>query len=493
MICVSIGRGRHRHVIAEHKHLAEQGARLVELRLDYIHQDVNIKRLLAERPTPVIITCRRARDGGKYEGSEEERLLLLRTAVAEGVEYVDLEDDVAGSIPRFGTTQRIVSLHDFRKTPDHLPALYERLAALDADVVKIATMANRPHDNLRMLRLIRDARVPTVGMCMGDMGTPTRILAGRFGAPFTYATFHHERALAPGQLSFKQMNEIYHYGRIDRDTSVYGVVADPIGHSLSPQIHNAAFAEAGINAVYVPFRVPREELAQFILDSRELGVRGLSVTIPHKEAVLRSLTKVDGAVRGIGAANTVVYDGEELIGYNTDYRAAMTAIEDARGGAGKNPLEGRTALVLGAGGVAKAIAFGLKRRKADVVIAGRTVQRAAALAEKLQCRAVEWEARHSVSCNLLINCTPIGMHPNVDETPFDRHHLKPSMLVFDTVYNPENTLLLKGARSQSCRVVTGSTMFIAQAAIQFQLFTGREAPRELMREVFKRAIGAAKA
>ena len=198
MICVSIGRGRHRHVIAEHRHLVEQGAQLVELRLDYILGSVNLKRLIAERPCPVVVSCRRAVDGGKFTGTEAQRQLLLRTAIAEGVEYVDLEEDIAASIPRFGRTKRIVSLHDFQKTPDDLEAIHHRLCGLDANIVKISTMANHPHDNVRMLQLIRGSKLPTVGLCMGDIGITSRILAGKFGAPFTFASFHHERILAPG-------------------------------------------------------------------------------------------------------------------------------------------------------------------------------------------------------------------------------------------------------------------------------------------------------
>jgi 3-dehydroquinate dehydratase/shikimate dehydrogenase len=282
MICVSTARGRHRHMIAEHKHLVSQGAKLVELRLDYISGEVNLKRLLADRPCAVVITCRRERDGGKWEGTEEQRLTLLRLAIAEGVEYVDLEEDIAGAIPRYGKTKRIVSLHDFRKTPEDLDEIHARLAKFDADVIKIATMANHPHDNLRMLELIQRSKVPTVGLCMGDIGTPSRILAGKFGAPFTFATFHHERTLAPGQLSYQQMMEIYHFERITPATAMYGVIGDPIGHSLSPMIHNAAFRKVGLDAVYLPFRVPREHLTQFLEDALALGIRGLSVTIPHK-------------------------------------------------------------------------------------------------------------------------------------------------------------------------------------------------------------------
>jgi 3-dehydroquinate dehydratase/shikimate dehydrogenase len=493
MICVAIGRGRHRHIIAEHRHLVTQGAKLVELRLDYINGQINLKRLTAERPCPVIITIRRDVDGGKWRGSEQERQMILRQAIVDGVDYVDLEEDVAKTIRRYGKTKRIVSYHDFRQTPEDLSAIHARLAALDADVVKLATLANSPHDNLRMMQLVQSAKVPTVGMCMGDLGTPSRILCRRFGAPFTYASFHHERLLAPGQLSFEQMVNIYHYEQIEKDTAVLGVIADPIGHSLSPLIHNTALRQANINAVYVPFRVPAEHLEQFLTDAREWGIRGLSVTIPHKEAVLKRLTKFDPAVKGIGAANTLVFENDDLIGYNTDFRAAVDSLERAvRGPQTGGGLEGKTSLILGAGGAARAMAYGLKRFGASVVISGRTAKRAYALAASLGCETIDWHNRHGISPNIIINASPVGMHPNVDETPYDKNHLNPSMVVFDMVYNPENTLLIKEARGQGCTVVTGVEMFVRQASLQFKLFTGKDAPWELMRDTLKRAIGPAK-
>jgi 3-dehydroquinate dehydratase/shikimate dehydrogenase len=493
MLCVSIGRGRHRHLIAEHRHLVEQGAKMVELRLDYLQSAVNVKRLLADRPGPVVISCRRERDGGKCSLAEPDRQLLLRTAISEGADYVDIEEDIAATIPRFGKTKRIISLHNFRQTPADLEAIHARMSSLDADIVKIATMANQPADNLRMLRLIRDSKIPTVGICMGDLGMPTRILAGKFGAAFTFATFHQERALAPGQLSFAQMTETYHYDQIRPRTKVFGVIADPVGHSLSPLIHNAAFAQAGIDAVYVPFRVPREHFAEFLDHAAEWDLHGLSVTIPHKETVLEKLTERDAWVEGIGAANTIVFDGEARRGYNTDCQAAMESLEQvlATDGAAVS-LAGKTALVLGAGGAAKAIAFGLRQRGANVVIASRTLDRAKLLADRLEARVVDWKLRHSVAPQIIVNCTPVGMHPNVDESPFDKHHLKPSMTVFDTVYNPESTLLIKFAREQSCRVVTGIEMFVRQAALQFKLFTGQEAPMDIMAETLRRAIGPVK-
>jgi len=491
MIAVSIGRGRHKMMLAEHKHLAEQGAELVELRLDYVVRAVNIKRLVDERPGPVIVACRREQDGGRWERSEQDRIMLLRSAIANGVEYVDLEEDIASQIPRFGKTKRIISYHNFDETPDDLREIHDRCASHDADIVKVATTANNPHDNVRVLALISESEVPTVAMCMGDMGIPSRILAGKFGAPFTYATFHKERALAPGQLSYEEMKDVYHYDQIDMDTEVYGVIADPIGHSLSPIIHNAAFRALNMDKVYVPFRVPREHLEDFLHYSRQLSVSGLSVTIPHKEAIIPYLERTDTAVDHIGAANTVVFDGFDKSGYNTDHRAALESIERGlRRGEDVDLFTGRTALVLGAGGSARAVVYALQSRGVSIVIASRTLKRAQDLAKSFRARAVPWHERQTVECDMLVNCTPIGMHPHVDESPVSDDDLNRAMIVFDLVYNPEQTLLVKQARDKECSVVTGVDMFVRQAAHQFKFFTGEEAPEEVMRTTLMNEIGA---
>jgi len=494
MICVSIGRGRHKQVVAEHRHLVEQGAQLVELRLDYLRSRVDLNALISQRPCPVVVTVRRHQDGGLYRGDEDQRRVLLRSAVVAGVEYVDLEEDAAAAIPRYGRTKRIISYHDFRKTPDDLVEIHQRLAALDADVVKLATMANTPHDNVRMLQLVKQAQIPTVGICMGDLGTASRVLTGRFGAPFTYATFHHERQLAPGQLSYQEMKDVYDYDRIRGDSEVYGVIGDPIGHSLSPLIHNTAFRAQNLNKIYVPFRIPKENLEEFLRDARDLGLRGLSVTIPHKEAIIKHLTRVDTAVNGIGAANTVVFEGEQNIGYNTDYRAAMDSLEGALKAIGKTPedLKSAAALILGAGGAARAIAYGLVRRGATLTVTSRTFENAERLAQRLQCRVTPWERRLTVEADIVVNCTPVGMHPEVNESPYEFQAFKPGGIAFDTVYNPENTLFIKQARERGCHVVTGVEMFIRQAALQYQLFTGHEAPVAQMRQALKRATSAVK-
>ncbi|MEM7453996.1 MAG: shikimate dehydrogenase [Planctomycetota bacterium] len=494
MICVSIGRGRHRMMIAEHAHLAEQGVEVVELRLDYIRRPVNLRRLLDDRPCQVVATCRRPADGGKWMRSEDDRRTLLRTAIADQADYVDLEWDIASNIPRYGSTKRIISYHNFDETPEHLDDIHEKLCGLDPDIVKIATMANNPLDNIRALRLCRDSEVPTVAFCMGELGMPSRILCGRFGAPMTYATFHEDRQMAPGQLSYKQMANEFNYDRINSETEVLGVIADPVEHSLSPVVHNAQIRKADLNMIYLPFRVQAEYLNDFIQICPEMGVRGLSVTIPHKETILRNVNVLDDDVASVKAANTVVFKGNNAFGFNTDCRAAIESLESAIATHANDHsgVQDKQVLILGAGGVARAIATTLKRAGAEVHISARDFRKGEELANELECKAIDWPGRQNFECRILINCTPVGMHPNLDETPYDGSWFTSRMVVFDTVYNPEQTLFVKQAREHGCLTITGVDMFVRQAAAQFKHFTGRDADIELVRYEVKRAISAAR-
>ncbi len=493
MICVSIARGRHKQMIAEHRHLVERGAQLVELRLDYIRRTVDLKRLIANRPGPVIATCRRQEDGGMWEGTEPQRLMLLRAAIIEGVEYVDIELDVADQIRRYGKTQRIISYHDFRETPEDLDELYQRMKMLDPDIIKIATIAHTPHDNVRILRMQQAADMPTVAHCMGDIGTPSRILSGRYGAPFAYAAFHHDRQLAPGQLSYKQMRDMYRFDSIDKNTAVYGVMADPIAHSVSPQVHNAIFKANNSNCVYAPFRVPREDAGAFLTDCTELGVRGLSVTIPHKEVVISYLTKIHDAAQEIGAVNTILFEGDERIGYNTDFQAIIDCVQHCLMGSGANKIAGQHVLILGAGGAARAAAYAFTQLGARVTMTARRMEQAQEVAVRFNAKAIDWDARQKEPADFVVNATPIGMHPRLNEAPYNPRSLQRTAVVFDMVYNPEQTLLIKNARERGCRTITGVDMFVRQAALQCNLFAGKDAaPLDLIRDVVRRSIGAAR-
>lgn len=476
-------------MVAEHQSLAAKGAPLVELRLDWLRNLPDLNRLLRERPTPIVVTCRRPADGGRWRGTEEQRQMLLRQSIVAGVEYVDLEEDTAAQVRRYGKTRRIVSHHDFRGTPDDLEEIHARLCKLDPDVVKLVTMANSPRDNVRLLKLVAESDVPTVAFGMGDYGLLSRVLCGKYGAPFTYATFNKDREMAPGQLSFEEMRDQYHYDRIDADTRVFGVLGDPIAHSFSPLIHNAAFRHEQLNCVYLPLRVPADEFVATLQAYTALDIQGYSVTIPHKEAAVRVAAYPDAVVQAIGAANTLYRDERgRWYGANTDYEAALAALRLGLEEHGDERIAGKKVLILGAGGVAKAIALGVSKGGAGVTIANRDKNRGRALAEQLNCQFINWENRGSVFADVLINCTPIGMFPEMDVTPFPEHWLRENMIVFDTIYNPENTLLLKSARARGCVAVSGMEMFLRQAAAQFECFVNRPAPVELMRAALRRAM-----
>lgn len=492
VICAVIGRTRHRMVQMEIQEAGKRGAKLIELRLDYLAKAPDFKRLLDSRPCPIIATFRRKEDGGRWKGTEEERQMLIRQAIVAGVDYIDLEMDIAEKIRRFGKTKRIVSYHDFEEMPDDLEDLYQQMCRIDADVVKLAVTPQRLADNHVVLDLLRQAPKPTVALCMGDLGMYTRILNAKFGSPFTYATFNPERTIAPGMIPFRTMKSVYRYESIRPDFDVFGVIGDPVGHSLSPLVHNGAYKKLGIKAVYVPFRVPRGELQSFLDDNERIPVRGYSVTIPHKEAAARISSWQHPDVTRTRAANTLVWSKEGWKAYNTDIAAA---VESLRAACEKPPEEGdvvplekRTVLMLGAGGVARAIAYGLAEEGCQLILANRTSDRATRLAAEVGCRTVDWEARHSVVCDTIVNCTSVGMYPNVDECPVHNSVFKPGMLVFDTIYTPSTTMFLREAEERGCQVLSGVDMFARQAGLQFKLFTGQDPPIDTMVELLRRAL-----
>src|SRR5713101_2848044 len=469
ILCTVISRNRHKMIQAEIQEAARRGAQMIELRLDYLTKAPDFKRLLALKPCPLIATVRRQEDGGRWTGTEAARQMLIRQAVVAGFDWVDLETEVATVIGRFKNIKRIVSYHNLREMPDDLEELYLRMCEQDADVVKVVVRAQKVMDNLRVLKLMDNPSVPTIALCMGDLGFPSRILAAKCGAPFVYAAFNIERTLSLGIPHFGELQNSYFLEQINADTQVYGVIGDPIGHSLSPVIHNTAMRKLGINGVYIPFRVPRGELPSFLKGFETIPVRGYSVTIPHKEAALAMAKQKDQTATVIGAANTLVMQEDGFTAYNTDFDAFRDSLY-AGLGAGSDgvpmKMSGKGVLVLGAGGVARAVTRALQGEGARITIANRSSERAQDLAEDVGCRFVNWEPRHNVISDLLINCTPVGMHPHIDEIPVHTSYLRPELAVMDTIYTPENTLLIKEASARGCKTVTGVGMFIRQAAAQ---------------------------
>jgi 3-dehydroquinate dehydratase/shikimate dehydrogenase len=449
----------------------------------------------------MVATVRRPIDGGSWKGTEEARQALLRQAIVKGFDWVDLETDIADNIRRFRDVKRIVSYHNLREMPEDLEGIHAKMCMQDADVVKIAVRAQNPLDNLRVLKLLRKPAKPTVAFCVGDMGMPSRILGALYGVPWAYGAFNKERGIAPGLPSYHELKQVYHYPMINANTMVFGVIGDPVGHSLSPLIHNAAFAQLALNMVYVPFRVPRTELQAFLEAFNSIPVHGYSVTIPHKEAAAHLAKKKDPAVTKIESANTLVRGAFGFDAYSTDYLGILESLKanlpQEQPGAdqesvhrfdAENPMASRAVLVLGAGGVARAVVHALVKENALVTIANRTHERAQKLAEEAGCRHVDWSARHNVLADVLINCTSVGMFPDMDASPIHSSYLKPGLVVYDTVYTPEQTLLIKEARSRGCHAITGVDLFVRQAALQFQLFTACTAPIDLMYRLVKQAL-----
>jgi len=323
------------------------------------------------------------REGGRYGGPEVRRVETLARAARLGADYVDIEQDAAhllGKLP--GTCARIVSHHDMEGTPSDLEALLRGILAKGPDVAKLVTTAHDAADVVPVLRLLERhaAEVPLVALSMGEAGVSSRILAAKFGAFLTFASSGAGRESAPGQLPYRDVLELYRLPHIGRRTDVYGVVANPVGHSMSPAVHNASFAACGVDAVYLPFKVhdPRAFLDGF----QPFDLKGLSVTLPHKETMLALMDEVDETAAGIGAVNTVVIRDGRRYGTNTDVGAALKAIEGAARRARLCPLTRCTVLLVGAGGAARAIAFGLRGRVKRLVIANRTVRRAEELARE---------------------------------------------------------------------------------------------------------------
>ena len=492
-VLVVIGRTRHKMVMIELLEAVKRGGKFIELRLDFLAKAVDFKRLAPNKSCPWVATLRRSSDGGRYHGTEQERLIIIRQAIVSGVfDWVDLENDIAAGVPRFGSVKRIISYHNLTETPANLEDIYADMLKKDGDVYKVAVLAQGPADVTRILKLQRSAPKPTVAFAMGDIGQPSRFLALKYGAPWIYAAFNKERGIAPGLPSLEEFKTTYPVRSIHPGTKVYGVVGDPLGHTLSPVLHNHMYQRLKVDAIYLPFRVPRGQFPQAVEEYASIPVEGYSVTIPHKEAASQLAREKEPTVESTGAANTLVRreDGH-FFAANTDYTAAMEAIKThlaTRPPDATRVLGQCAVLVLGAGGAARAIAHALHREGCQLTIASRTPERSHKLAEEVKCKSLDWQARHSIFADILINCTPVGMFPNLDESPVHFSVLKPGMLVFDMIYNPETTLLIREAKARGCETISGVDMFVRQAARQIELFTGHTPDQAAMREIVRKAL-----
>ena len=497
---------------------AEAGADLVEFRVDVFTEPHELLALVQGSSVPCVITCRSPAEGGQSELSDEQRIELLAGPAAAEARYADVE--LATLRPRLDRARTlgrnlIVSFHDFQGRPDRLYNVIAEMNATPAHVNKLVWTARTVRDNLEAFEVLQQRQKPTIALCMGEAGLISRVLAKKFGGFLTFVALDADSGTAPGQISIHDMKRLYRWDALNPRTKVYGVVASPVAHSMSPAVHNAAFDETGFDGVYLPLLVnPGYESFKAFMESfvpfEGLDLSGLSVTLPHKENALRYLkekgAEVEPLAERIGAVNTIVIDRSapssasaarpfpSLRGMNTDYAAILDSITGKLGIA-RDDLAGYRVAVIGAGGTGRTAVAALAHCGATVVVYNRTRDRADALAAEFNGHigkvvAASLEKLCDSCCQIYLNTSSVGMHPDVDASPFGDAppKLGPDTLVFDAVYNPPLTKLLRQAQEAGAKTVGGIEMFVRQAAAQFEAWTGRPAPADTMRRVVERRL-----
>ncbi len=451
----------------------------IEFRLDYLKQPLaalsKIHRFLeTHQYINAIGTCRRLENGGKFKGSLAAQLEVLTKAHAAGCQIVDLElqsalkakpEAIARLRSRAGL---ILSFHDFRATRN-LDDTLDKMLKIPADFYKVVSTATTLFDNVTMMKFLQTQsdQHALVGLCMGEQGIISRVLSVRAGSVFTFGAINADLKTAPGQVSARDLRSIYRIEQVDAATRVYGVAGDPIEHSLSPVIMNTALRRENVNGVYLPLHA--KTLKDLIHCVREIPLHGLSVTMPYKQSILAHLDNTDAHTTKIGACNTVVrgQDGK-LYGFNTDVAGVLRPLEQ------RLTIENAKVLVIGAGGAARAAVFGLKERGAEVWILNRTSAKGQKLARQAKAKSVKRADLRKIAFDVIINATPVGMG-NTRDCPLKDDEIQ-AKIVFDMVYDPVETHLLRVARTKGIAVIPGVEMFVQQAARQFEIWTGKPAP-----------------
>jgi 3-dehydroquinate dehydratase/shikimate dehydrogenase len=455
---------------------AVRDADLVELRLDGV-TDPDVAGALAGRRLPVIVTCRPEWEGGRFAGSEEERRGILGEALRRGAEFVDVEFRAAFDDLIAETKGRriVLSSHDFESVPTDLDDRARAMRATGAEVIKLAVTATRLSDCVPLAELGAGFGGGIVLIAMGPRGLITRVLPRRFSSEWSYGGSLD----AVGQLSPDAMLNLYRFRSLGADTALYGLVGSPIDHSVSPDMHNAALAATAVDGVYLP--LPAADAADFVTFARAFGLMGASITIPFKVSLFDQVDEVVAVARRVGAINTLAVDGQRWIGGNTDVAGFMRPLIEA-----DVRMHQLRAAVLGAGGAARAVSIGLAEAGAEVTVHARDAERALDMARAVGVQAAPWPPA-SGSWDLLVNCTPVGMYPRVDQSPMPASALS-GRYVYDLVYNPPATRLLRDAAAAGCTTFGGLDMLVGQAQEQFSWWTGIKAPAGVMRAAAERRL-----
>lgn len=441
----------------------QEPADLLELRLDLFHEKAleDLSELRKKIERPVIFTLRKKEQGGHYKGTEEERLQLIKELAKLKPTYLDLEYDTSASFVQeiarsHPAIKLIISYHNFEQTPADLQAILKRMQPLPAHLYKIACQANSTNDALRMLHFVHQ-NAPLLGMSMGKKGEITRILGPIQGSPWTYAFASSAQKTAEGQLSSKELQSIYGFSRLTHKTAIFGLIGGTVTMSISHLTHNKLMQELQLNGAYVKMVLEQDELGPFFSLAKKIGIRGLSVTMPLKELIIPFLDHIDPDAKKIGAVNTIVFQKGQLIGYNTDGKGALDAIE------AKLPVAGKQVVILGAGGAARAIIHEAIQREAYVTVLNRTKDKALQLAEEFGVIGDGLDSLAEKGYNILINTTP-------DPCPIPSEVIRPYTVVMDVKTVPKMNTLLKEAAAKKCDLVFGYEMFINQAIAQFDLW-----------------------
>lgn len=465
----------------------------LEFRLDYLAKPAadmaRFKKFFAENTAVIAIaTCRRVDNGGKFAGSVATELDILIKAAEAGFHIIDLEVESAEALKK-GELQKLkdtgaallVSHHDFSSTKD-LEGTFSRIQAFTPDFVKVVPTAKTLADNVTLIRFLEKMSDHTniVGIAMGDAGIISRVLGLRSGAAFTFAAASSGAETGPGQIDARTLRETYRIDSVDAATKVYGVAGNPVKSSLSPIMMNTAFRRETVNGVYLALQATK--IADLLKLVHEIPIQGLSITMPFKQEIIPFLEKTDPLSTKIGACNTILRapDGK-LYGFNTDVAGIVGPLEK------RITLRGAKILVLGAGGAARAAVFGLKDKGAEVFILNRTPETAAKLARQAGAKTIKREALLKTAFDVIVNATPVGMAGQKAAPLLEAKELN-TKLVFDLVYNPLETPLLRLARQQGIAIITGLEMFVQQGARQFEIWTGKPAPEEEMLRVVLHAL-----
>src|SRR5579863_7653398 len=457
-ICIALGFEDVEALLSHARSEYDAGERFLEFRLDYLASPergvLAIKKFLArDSDWMLLATCRRRQNHGRFHGSVEEQIRVLEAARDAGAKAVDVEIESAENCTDRLASLRtgaalLISYHNYGGTPPRLDSILRRMTEVPADGYKVVTTARKPSDNHRVLMLAKsNPKTPTVLLAMGETGFATRVLSPAFGGMYTYAAPNAAGGTASGQICARQFRNLYRIGKFTRDARIYGVIADPVRHSISPAVHNRAFQARRTDAVYLPFLVNAGRLKDFMLLADKLPLAGFSVTIPHKQKILRYLDLVDPQARRIGAVNTVWRKAGKWRGANTDVQGVTVPLT-------RHVRLGKSSVLLvGNGGAARGAAYAMAESGAKLAITGRNPDRVRALAKACDAEALSREQTESRMFDVLIHATPLGMSPRSDQCFFDGR--LPAKLVFDMVYNPMDTVLIHRARSQGAEVICG--------------------------------------